>query len=156
STAARSGPVSLRRWETSLWWLASAATALAMSFWAWLSAISVALGQPAADDGDGLVRILVGDLADLLHGLRVHMALYGRHVDHLGGLAGDRLDVVGAGAGGDRALHVAAGRGGGDGLRVVRRDHALTSGRTTNSSTTMPSAIITSCSIQCMMSSLVN
>ena len=106
------------------------------------------------------LRVLVGDLADLLHGMGMDLALDLRDVDHLGGLVGDGLDLLDAGAGGDRARHVALGDRGRDGIlpaaggpgAMMRR----TSGRTTNSRTTRPSSTITSCSIQCMMSSLVN
>src|SRR5436853_593778 len=42
--------------------------------------VSTVLGgllvQPLAHDGDGFVRIALGEVADLLHRLRVHLALY--------------------------------------------------------------------------------
>src|SRR4029077_6586887 len=63
--------------------------------------------QPAADDGYGFVRILVGEFADLLHGLGVNLALDLGDIDHGRGAVGDRNRLVAADDG-----DVGAARGG--------------------------------------------
>src|SRR3984957_3081069 len=112
STAARSRPVS-RRMPAGAGRLASVAMAPARS--RCVSAVSflsgaggamavrsgcVRLGHPLADDGDGFARVLVGELADLLHRLGVDLALDLGDVDLPCGLAWLGLD------GFDRGEHV--------------------------------------------------
>ena len=97
--------------------------------------------EPLADDRHGLVRIAFGELADLLHRLRVHLALHLRHVDHLGGLAGrqgDRRRRQGGATAPATPACPAAPAAAGCGFSGVRMRR--TSGRTTNSTTTRPSS----------------
>src|SRR5262249_29261400 len=116
------------------------------------------LVQPLADDGDGLVRIPLGEGTHFLHRLRVHLALHLRDVDHLAGGAGLRRDGLVVGEVGTPAAAVPGSASalppaaiGLSGVMIRR-----TSGRTTRSSTTRPSSSMTPSSIACMMSSLVN
>src|ERR1700722_7111617 len=94
NTAARSGPVSWRAFcPLVAWRLASAATTLSMLSELGLAGCCAAMAlyrdlgrllvQPLADDGGGLVRVLVGEIAHLLHRLGVHLALHLGDVDHL-------------------------------------------------------------------------
>ena len=45
--------------------------------------------EPIADDGDRFVRILLGEFADFLHRLGVHLALHLGDIDHRRGAVGD-------------------------------------------------------------------
>src|ERR1051325_81639 len=107
SAAPRSGPESARFFCPDDWRLASAATMLSMSLVGWAGCADIAvrsavqvgglgglLVQPLADDGDGFVRVLVGEVADFLHRLGVHLALHLGDIDHLGGGARFRLELT--------------------------------------------------------------
>src|SRR3954462_8228957 len=92
--AARRGPLIGADLGRPFWRLASVATTLAMSTLSFCvvcgTAMSVrGLRQPLAHDGSSLGRIALGELADAMHRLGVHLALHLGHVDHLrGGAAG--------------------------------------------------------------------
>src|SRR4051812_12859296 len=104
-TAARSGPVScLTGLVLSCCRPASVATRLSISLLFFCATAMLRqdseLGsffvQPAANDRDGFVRVLVGKLADLLHRLGVDLALNLGDVDHGGGAVGDRHRLIAA------------------------------------------------------------
>src|SRR3954462_8576937 len=92
STAARSGPVSWRAAAVACACacrLASVATRAAMSLFGDLCAAAAmvqksrcTIVQPLTDDGDGFIRIFVGQLAHLLHRLGMYLPLHLRDVDH--------------------------------------------------------------------------
>src|SRR6185436_20804763 len=133
-TAARSGPVScLVGFGLSCWRPASVATRLsislevfffaAMAMWRQDSRLGGIFVQPGSDNGDGFIRVLVGELADLLHRLGVHLTLDLRDIDHGGGAIGDRDRFVAA----DKRDMGTPGRG--DAAGLAARDVHRAGGR---------------------------